>query len=108
MTDPDRFRGQLSGYLAWAAFHWSGNPDWCARHWAPCPVEGRNGIKATSLVFHLAFHAMPAEVQQGTAVAQNLWRHTQKLPSCCRLGDQKIADIWARCGSEPEPASPVG
>jgi len=59
-----------------------GNEQWCARHWAPCPIMGANGIKATLML-------------ATTAVEANLSSADGQL--CCQLGDQVMYDIWGQC-----------
>jgi hypothetical protein len=59
-----------------------GNEQWCARHWAPCPVMGANGIKAAVM---LASAVMSAGLNSVDG------------PLCCQLGDQEMFDIWGQC-----------
>ena len=67
-----------------------GNEQWCARHWAPCPLLGGNGIKATLLLVEAAINETI----------------DTRAPLCCRLGDQAMYDIWGKC--PPEGRIPHG
>jgi hypothetical protein len=93
-ADPDRFRGDPDGYLAWAEENYRPNPQWCARHWAPCPVEGRNGLAASIRLTQLTIEEMPDEVRKSPKL-MNEWQEAQEEPTCCRLGDERMAEIWA-------------
>lgn len=94
---PDRFRGRLAEYLAWTEVNPMNNPNWCPRHWAPCPVDGRNGLQAGLLVMQESLNLMPLSVARGSASAKNSWIRNQTTPTCCQLGDDKMAAIWAEC-----------
>lgn len=95
MSDaPPDFTGDLEGFLAWHAEHAKWNPHWCAKHWAPCPVEGKNGLLASILQMQtLAFRGVPADVEIGPAL--NSWLANQTEPTCCRAGDDEMAKLWA-------------
>lgn len=67
----------------------SGNEQWCARHWAPCPILGANGIKATVLL--ISYFA------DGLMINGRI---------CCMAGDQAMYDIWGQC--PPEGRIPHG
>ena len=89
----DRFLNDLDGYLAWAKDNFTSKGQWCARHWAPCPTEGRNGIVASILMMQKAVGLMPSDVQ--TPAAMNSWMANLIEPICCKLGDEAMAEIWA-------------
>ncbi len=72
----DQFTPQLL-----AAAGVEGNHQWCARHWAPCPMLGGNGIKAA---FMLMRYAVYAEMDIST-------------PVCCQAGDLVMFNIWGQC-----------
>jgi hypothetical protein len=90
---PD-FTGDLDGYLLWrAAVPAPFNPHWCGRHWAPCPVEGLPGVVASVILVGESFAFVPDQV--GTdATALNSWFQNQTEPTCCKLGDEKMAFLW--------------
>lgn len=93
--DPDHFRGKPVAYQAWAAAHFDANPTWCARHWAPCPVEGRNGIAATLELIRRSVERIPPEVRRRGATAMNSYMENWLPPTCCWLGDEQMAQVWA-------------
>jgi hypothetical protein len=91
-TPPD-FTGDLDGYRAWRREHPQPfNPHWCAEHWAPCPVEGKPGILASVILAGEAFAFVPEGVR--TPDALNSWFANQAEPTCCKLGDRKVAFLW--------------
>jgi hypothetical protein len=98
--DPHHFRDKLAEWLAWAAENFPSNPDWCARHWAPCPVGGRNGVAAAVVMFRESLQLMPPAVVRAGGTAIESWRHNQLVPACCRLGDERVAAVWALVGLE--------
>ncbi len=70
-----------------------GSGQWCARHWAPCPLLGANGIGA-------AVEVMSAWLEDGQLAgvdhspeALNA-RLDSRGPVCCQLGDDKMFEIW--------------
>lgn len=98
MDERPDFRGNMKGYLAYAEREglMKNHPQWCARHWAPAPVEGRNGLMASMLILQYQIEAIPVAVRQEGAGAMNQWvaAHSD-TPLCCLLGDEKIEAIWA-------------
>ncbi len=112
MTAPDagRFRGRLADYLAWTAdpaSGWRDSPLFCARHWAPCPVDGKSGLLVTVLLQVELLGLMPADVGDATGI--NSWAANRTTPLCCELGDDKMTWLWAEidaphCNARP-PAS---
>jgi hypothetical protein len=95
--EPPDFRGKPQEFLAWAKANHQWNPSWCPRHWLPCPVDGRNGLLATVRIMQLAVEQMPTDVAQGGPTAMNSWMANQTRPLCCRLGDARMAELWAGC-----------
>lgn len=93
--DPKYQRRAPEEYQAWAREHFPANPEFCARHWAPCPVGGRDGVRALKIVLKAGLALVPADVT--TLSALNSWRANQLVPTCCRFGDDVMARIWARC-----------
>jgi hypothetical protein len=69
-----------------------GHTQWCARHWAPCPVLGANGIGAFTEVMTVYIEElMPANLK--SADARN--RALEKAGLlCCALGDERMYEIW--------------
>lgn len=65
---------------------------WCARHWAPCPLMGANGIGATIEVMQIFLD----EVKPKNLVAPNaVNRYMQQVGRlCCTLGDERMYEIW--------------
>jgi hypothetical protein len=96
-VDPDRFLGKPDEYLAWAETNHRFNPNWCPRHWMPCPVEGKPGMLATVILFGESFAHMPDNIAppgSNPASAMNSWMANQTTPLCCKIGDEKIAWLW--------------
>lgn len=71
------------------------NESWCARHWAPCPLFGANGIGATMDVIRRFLDAMRAEVDIVTPADLNR-RMSEVGQLCCWLGDEAMYDIWGQ------------
>jgi len=94
VMDPEYFRGKPDAYQAWAAENFQPGPVWCARHWAPCPVEGRNGIAATITLTQRSIQRMPADVRRAAASAMNSYMANWSPPTCCWLGDEEMAKVW--------------
>lgn len=92
--NPPDFYGDLDGYLKWAEENPKWNPQWCFRHWAPCPVEGKPGLVASVILAQHNISTMPPDVQQGDPTAMNSWQENQTTPACCRLGDEFIDSLW--------------
>lgn len=68
-----------------------GNDQWCARHWAPCPVLGANGIGATIAVVGAWLGTVPPESRS----PKDLNRTMDAVgPMCCALGDERMYEIW--------------
>ena len=69
---------------------------WCARHWAPCPLLGANGIGCTVEVMQIFLNEIkPANLTSPAAI--NRYMHNVgKL--CCTLGDERMYEIWGRWG----------
>lgn len=71
-----------------------GHEQWCARHWAPCPVFGANGIGA-SIELMLIFAEEICPPYAVSAASRN--RELAKVsPLCCHLGDERMYEIWAQ------------
>lgn len=89
---PDYFRGKLQEYLRWAKLHNEFNPYLCAKHWAPCPVEGKPGILVSIVLMQESFAFFPPDVT--TPEQMNSWMMNQTKSICCRLGDKKMDFLW--------------
>lgn len=103
-TPPD-FTGNLDAYLAWVAEHPPPfNPLFCARHWAPCPVDRKPGLLASIVMQVELMGRMPADV--GSPSAMNSWQANRVSPLCCELGDDRMTWLWAEldaphCSARP-------
>lgn len=63
---------------------------WCARHWAPCPVLGANGVGATMELIQVFLEEVAAAGPPEALNAQ-----LQAIGHvCCTLGDERMYDIW--------------
>lgn len=65
---------------------------WCARHWAPCPVLGYNGIgMAVTIQKYYLEHIKPPNLHAPEA----LNRHMHSIGRlCCTIGDEKMYSMW--------------
>lgn len=96
---PDQFRGNLSGWLQWAPRNWPGSPSryWCFTHWAPVPVEGKDGHAATTA---LRRHA-EAAISGRNQIQVDTWVANQSDNLCCILGDEVVNQIWSDIRARP-------
>lgn len=92
-----QFFGDLEGFLDYAENNSQFSPTFCPKHWAPCPVEGKNGLMASIEVMKWLTMEMPAEIRERGPEAMNKWVASQTVSACCRMGDEKMAEIWERC-----------
>lgn len=53
---------------------------WCARHWAPAPLLGANGLQAAIMLF-----------------TQRMELGLSGYQFCCQLGDEQMYAIWGKC-----------
>lgn len=93
MADAPDFVGRLDEYLDWARHNFRNSPVFCARHWAPCPVEGKPGLLMSIVMQVELMGLMPADV--GDATGMNSWMANRVTPLCCELGDAKMDWLWA-------------
>lgn len=79
-----------------------GHPQWCGRHWAPCPVFGANGMQASMVVMERFIDGIlgPAGISpRDTAAASAKLAETGRL--CCWLGDAEMYRVWGQCPPVP-------
>jgi hypothetical protein len=89
--------GDLEGYLAWAEHNWHAGNGWCPRHWAPCPVEGLNGLVASVRLAEEGLSRAPRRIRRAkgrAALELNVWLAAQTEPLCCLLGDDAVGALW--------------
>lgn len=102
-SPPPDFSGDLEGFLAWSEKNYKWNPQWCAKHWAPCPVEKKPGLLASVILAQHNISLMPDDVRRGGATAMNSWQENQTSPVCCRLGDEFMDSLWEEVSvNQPE------
>jgi len=83
-------------FIAWAdqQVGWPENGQWCPRHWAPCPLQGANGIGvAVDMLSRWSEGEMtadPAELNE--AMKQTVEEHGA---ICCALGDTVMLELWS-------------
>jgi hypothetical protein len=73
-------------------------PQWCWRHWAPCPELHANGILASVMVMQRFVDAnavTPLGAKRTTAEMNAKLRELS--PVCCVLGDEVMYEIWGQC-----------
>ena len=78
----DQFPVALSGV--------QGNDQWCARHWAPCPILGANGLGAATELMSVFINEIASACTPEALNAE--MQHVGKL--CCTLGDERMFEIW--------------
>lgn len=100
----DAFLGDKEGWLAFAevAEPFKENPYWCAEHWSPGPVEGRNYAAAMYAIVIATTLMIPKNLVTAKARARWVARRTQLDKVCCQMGDERIAAIWAEIQSADE------
>lgn len=103
MTSPDPERNPFFGkpdeYLLWAQNKKNRkfSPTFCARHWMPCPVEGKPGLLVSVVLMTEMFAYMPDDlVKPGVdpSTAMNSWMADQVIPLCCKIGNEKMKWLW--------------
>lgn len=72
---------------------WS-NPQWCPRHWAPCPTLGANGIGAFTEVTQIWLEELKPPDLRPTDVAALNAALAADSPVCCKLGDVRMYEVW--------------
>ena len=87
------------------AGEWPADSQWCPRHWAPCPLLSANGIGAATELLQVFIDEIRPP---GATGAEDLNRAmAEASPLCCRLGDERMYEIWghwppSQPGAEPE------
>jgi hypothetical protein len=96
MNDPNQFLGKPDEYLEWAKDNFKFSPSFCARHWMPCPVDGKNGMLVSIILMIESFGLMPDDIgKQGDLTGSiNSWMANQIIPLCCKFGDEKMSWLW--------------
>jgi hypothetical protein len=92
-TDPKEW---FDRYISWAdqnAQGWPENGQWCPRHWAPCALDGYNGVGA-SVSIMMAFRS-----ERGDLTPEQLNAEMMKIVQeygaiCCALGDAAMYSLW--------------
>lgn len=75
---------------------WLADSQWCARHWAPCPVLHANGIGASIELMEIYLKEIKPEKMTSSA---SINAHIAQIsPICCRLGDDRMFDLWGCWG----------
>jgi len=83
-----------------AAPYWR-HDQWCARHWAPCPILGANGMGAAVEVMQIFID----EVATGGAPEAMNAQMQAAGRLCCTLGDERMYEIWGHWPpTKPEPS----
>jgi hypothetical protein len=82
-------------YISWAdqQIDWPNNGQWCPRHWAPCPVDGYNGVGASVEIMRTWAQAQPTITPEELNIAM---RETIGIfgAICCALGDTVMSQVW--------------
>lgn len=91
---PEFFLGKPELFMEWASQkgNWRDSPQFCARHWMPCPVEGKPGLLVTVIIMTESFGLMPPGVT--TPEQMNSWQANMTTPYCCQFGDEKMDWLW--------------
>lgn len=72
---------------------WPEGGRWCARHWAPCPCLGANGIGAAMDLLHIFVNEIATDVK--TSDDMNAQMATAGH-ICCALGDERMYELWGK------------
>lgn len=73
------------------------NSQWCARHWAPCPLSGGNGAALTIKMISIFLEEyITATSPEG--INRELYAMGRL---CCTLGDDRMYELW---GKFPPPS----
>jgi hypothetical protein len=92
------------------AGEWPAGSQWCPRHWAPCPLFGANGIGASTELMQVFLDEI-SSASHAAANPETLNREmAEASPLCCRLGDERIYEIWghwppSQPATEPEESA---
>lgn len=82
------------------ATDWPASSQWCARHWAPCPLMHANSIGASVEVMQAW---LDIDARRGPDVVEKInARMAAGGPICCQLGDEKMYEIWGHWPPSPE------
>ena len=82
--DPTAWFDQFPAAPGWQ------HDQWCARHWAPCPILGANGMGAATELMSVFINEIATG---GGAEAMNAQMQAVGR-ICCTLGDQRMYEIW--------------
>jgi hypothetical protein len=79
----------------WPPDNWPEKGQWCARHWAPAPALGANGIGAAVELQKIWLEELAPPTPRGDYKALN--DALQKAGHiCCTLGDERMYDLWEK------------
>jgi hypothetical protein len=84
-------------FEVWVALRtgWPTDSQWCARHWAPCPCLGANGIGATTELMQYFLNKYASNLKGAAAVNRKM-AEIGRL--CCDAGDEYMYELWGRWG----------
>lgn len=78
------------------------NQQWCPRHWAPCPLLNANGVGAATEVMRIFLNELAT-----ASTPDGLNREMAEIgPICCRLGDERMYEIWGHWPPTQGPEQP--
>lgn len=79
---------------------WPAEGQWCARHWSPAALLGANGVgAATELMAIFVSEIAPPNVKSAAMLNRELAKAGRL---CCKLGDERLYEIWGRWRPVPE------
>ena len=95
---PGAYRNDLAGYVAFMEVpshlrQFCTQAMWCPAHWAPCPVQGKDGRAASVALLKYQSKDMPPNLQ--SVAARTRWLSSQTTPLCCQAGDSFVDMVWA-------------
>jgi hypothetical protein len=67
------------------------HPQWCARHWAPCPTLGANGMGAATELIQVFIEEIAGNDRSPDALNAQM-DAAGRL--CCTLGDARMYELW--------------
>jgi hypothetical protein len=71
----------------------SKDSQWCSRHWAPVPGLGADGLNATVELVQIFMDEIAPRSAVTAQQMQSALAQAGKI--CCRLGDERMYQIWS-------------
>lgn len=79
---------------------WPEGGQWCARHWAPCPCLGANGIGAAMDLLSVFVNEVATEAKTADDMNKQM---AAAGHLCCTLGDERMYELWGKWPPVTDP-----